>query len=95
MVKSALPAITALTAPTPDDGAVADLEAFLFVEAGILGDEGRAEGERRRRQRHQDVDVLARRGGGHEPDRDADRRSDSAILPRGIGSSSQVNATQL
>ena len=40
MVKSALPAITALTEPTPDDVAMADLQAFLLVEARILGDEG-------------------------------------------------------
>ena len=82
MVKSALPAITALTAPDADDGAVADLEAFLPVEAGVLGDERRAEGERRCRQRHQDVDLLAHDRSGTKPDCDADGGSDDAVWHR-------------
>ncbi len=64
------------------DGAVADLEAFLPVEASVLGDERRAECERRCRQRHQDVDLLAHDRSGTKPDCDADGGSDDAVWHR-------------
>ncbi len=41
-----------------DQDAVRDLQPLLLVESGVLGDEGRAEGQRRGRQRHQDLDIL-------------------------------------
>ncbi len=54
------------------DVAMGDLETFFLVEAGILGDEGRAEGQRRGRQRHHDLHVLAAARGGAEPNRNPD-----------------------
>ena len=65
----------------PDNGAMADLEPFLLVEAGVLGEERRAEGQRRRRQRHQDIDLLVRRRGGAEADHGADRGGNGTISP--------------
>ena len=52
-----------------DDVAMGDLQAFLLVEARILGDEGRAERQRRGRQRHHDLHVLAAARRGAEPNR--------------------------
>ena len=56
--------------------AVRDLQAFLLVESGILGDERRTEGQRRGRQGHQDFDILRGTGGGKQPN--GEREGDAA-----------------
>ena len=67
-----------------DQGAVRDLEAFLLVESGILGDERRAEGERRGRQRQENVDILRMSGGGNEPNGDREGRRPMSVFEHPI-----------
>ena len=47
-----------------------DLEALFLVESGVLGDEGAAEGERRRRQRDHDSMSCALAPVGPKPNRE-------------------------
>ena len=73
MVKSALPASTALGEADAHQVAVGDLQAFLLEEAGILGDERGREGQRLRRNREDRRRCPGRcRRAGVEPGRDAE-----------------------
>jgi hypothetical protein len=54
--------------------AVRDLQPLILVESGVLGDEGRAERQRRSRQRHQDLDVLSAARRGKKPNDEAEQR---------------------
>ena len=64
--------------------AMRDLQALLLVESGILGNERRAEGQRRGRQRHQDFDILSVSGGGNEPNKNREGRCPMSVFEHPI-----------
>ena len=61
-----------------------DLEALLLIESGVLGDERRAEGERRGRQRQENVDFLRMSGGGNQPNNHCEGRRPMSVFEHPI-----------